>query len=115
MVAPLRETPGIKAKACPSPNKTAFFVLMSVSLFVCLAYRSANPRRIPITINVAATSQRFLAVVSIDDLNASPAIPIGIVPMITYQPIFASGLARSLFLVRLANQAFRIRAISCRK
>jgi hypothetical protein len=39
----------------------------------------------------AATNHKFRAVVSIEDLKASPATPIGIVPIITYHPILASG------------------------
>ena len=64
------------------------------------------------TISAPETNQRFRAVVSIESLRKIPATTIGIEPMMTYHPILASGVARTLRFVKLANQAEMIRAKS---
>ncbi len=76
---------------------------------------SATPRMRPNTISIVAVSHRLRATVSIWSWKSSPSTAIGMVPMMTSQPIRASGSCRASASTMLRLHALRIAAISRRK
>ncbi len=72
MVAPERETPGIRASAWASPSSTACFIPTCLRSRSCLAVRSATPSTSPITIRVVAMIHRLRKSCSITSLSEHP-------------------------------------------
>ena len=94
MVAPERETPGIRARDWARPNSTPWRQVNDSSGRALRANRSATPMTTPKPASMAAVIHRFRKVVSIASWNSRPSTTIGTEPMITSQPIRASGLSR---------------------
>ncbi len=115
MVAPERLTPGMSASAWANPKAMPSRTVRFSMVLRLAPTRSATPRTMPNVISVNETSHRLRAVVSMASANVSPRIPMGIVPMITYQPIRASSSERRALLVRDRVQVLMIRQMSCRK
>jgi hypothetical protein len=86
---PDRETPGIRARLWANPIRTPSRKESAPTSRDRLPNRSASPSRMPNTISIEATSQRFRAAFSIWFSKARPKIAIGIVAATRYQPIRA--------------------------
>ena len=86
-VVPLREEPGIKAKACAIPTITASSQPTSEISFRCEATFSATASSTARAIRLTAMTYRFFVnTPSICCLNSSPMTTTGIVPMMINQP-----------------------------
>ncbi len=73
------------------------------------------PMMIPKPASIATVSHRLRKMVSIESWNSSPSTTIGTEPMITSQPIRASGLSRGTRPVRDPTQLRMISQMSRRK
>ena len=115
MVAPDRETPGMSARAWANPNNVASLPLRLAIVRVRRPSASQAPSTTPNPASMAAVSQRLRATVSIWSANVNPSTAIGMVPRMTYQPIFASWSRRRSGRTSERAQVLMMRAMSCRK
>lgn len=90
MVPPERDTPGISASIWPMPNQIASFVFMSSSVLTWRARSSTIHRITPNMNSMATVIHRLRSVVSMACWNSTPAMRIGMVAMMMYQPRRAS-------------------------
>ena len=115
IVAPERETPGIKASDWARPKRTPCFQVRDSSGRLLRAKWSTTPMMMPKPASMAAVVHRLRRVESMASWKITPSTTIGIDPMITSQPILASGSFRSIFPTSESDQCRMIFAMSCRK
>ena len=115
MVAPDRDTPGISARDWAKPNSTPCFQVRDSSGRMFFAKWSATPITMPNPAIMAVVIHRFRSAWSIASWKSSPRITMGSEPMITSQPIRASGSSRGIFPTRASDQFLMISQMSLRK
>ena len=115
MVAPERETPGIRASDWAKPSRMPCRQVEDSSGRSLRAKWSAMPMTRPNPPSMAAVIHRFRSEVSISSWKNSPSTTIGIEPMITSQPIRASKSSRGTLPTRDPAHRVMINQMSRRK
>ena len=115
MVAPDRETPGIRASDWASPKRMPWPQVRDSIGRTFLAKWSTTPITMPKPASIATVIHRLRSAWSIASWNRRPSTTIGIEPMITSQPIRASGSSRGSFPTRARHQCLMIFQMSLRK
>ena len=86
MVAPERDTPGTSARHCARPTMSPSRQVSCSACRFCLPKYSAAAMTAENTSIAVAISHRLRAPERMASLKRNPSTPIGMVPMITYQP-----------------------------
>ncbi len=87
MVAPDRDTPGTRARHCARPTSKPSRQVNWPAWRCCRPKYSAAAMTAENTSMAVATTQRLRTSVRMTSLKTNPITPIGMDPMMTYQPI----------------------------
>ncbi len=116
MVMPERETPGISAQAWARPNRMpCFHVSCCNSRMLRSAIQSAKKSTTAMPASIATVTHRLRKVVVMASSKNRPSTTMGSEPMITSQPMRASGSLRSTRPVSDPIHAVMMRTMSCQK